>query len=427
MSRGPGVFPVLRAVFLRNKGGAAAGILGAWFNIPLAIMMAAIGGVVGAVQGAINGTYVGEGTVSRLNTVLRFVGLPFTAEELLPTAGVQIGGIVGAIIGALRGAWTIGLRTLTWPWRILYEIDPIRPFGVAISQIVVAIAVGWLYVGGVALAEPFLLRIRGCRPMSTREAEWIMPMVFEAAARLGLRSVPRIVIDDRDEPQAGAGMRHIIINRGLIDQLDYHRTEVGAVIAHELAHWRNGDSFARAWSKGVALPLVLIYNLGERLAFETDTQKVSFDFQTKGGRFVFGLGPRRQSRRLISVGAVLLGVFRIVFFFLPLLFWAAKVTARVLVLPVQAATWRNAEYRADADAAEAGYGHALRRALILLHEDFDLVRSGWDRAILAFHPPLELRLDRLELPGAHYGLLDYHPIGRFLPTWSPDPPVEKDP
>jgi hypothetical protein len=95
---------VLRAVFLRNKGGAAAGILGAWFNIPLAIMMAAIGGVVGAVQGAINGTYVGEGTVSRLNTVLRFVGLPFTAEELLPTAGVQIGGIVGAIIGALRGA-----------------------------------------------------------------------------------------------------------------------------------------------------------------------------------------------------------------------------------------------------------------------------------------------------------------------------------
>ena len=389
MARGPGVLAVLGAVFLRNKRGTLVGILGAWFNIPLAVMLGAVGGVVGAVTGAISGSYVGTGTVSRLNTLLRFFGLPFRAEDLLPTAGAQIGGIVGAIVGGMNGAWSIGWTTLVWPWRLLYDSDPIWPYGVAISQVVVAIVVGLLYVAVVAIAEPLILRATGCRRMSTREAEWVMPMVFEAAARLGLSSVPRVVIDDRDEPRAGAAIRHIVITRGLIDKLDYHRLEVAAVIAHELAHWRNGDSVARSWSKGVALPLVLLYNLGEWLL--------------------------RKPR---------LWLF---FFALRLLFWAVRVTARVLVLPVQRATWRNAEYAADAAAAEAGYGHTLRRALILLHEDFDQVRSGWDRAILATHPPVELRLERLELPGAHYGLLDYHPIGRALPTWSPDPSVEKDP
>jgi Zn-dependent protease with chaperone function len=389
VARGPGLRAWLGAIVLRNLRGTAAGIFGAWFNVPFTVMMAAIGAVVGALVGLFHGSFLGPQIVSRVDRVLQWVlPLPFSAGEMLPSASVQIGGIVGAIVGGVNGAWTLGWLAFAEPWKRLYAADALWPVSFALGQVVVAGFVGALYVLWSFATEPMRLRISGARRLSRREAEWLMPMVHEVADRLGLRSLPRILLDDRREANASAGIRHMVLNQGLLEQLGHDRDQVSAVIAHELAHWRDGDAIALAWAKGVTLPLYLLYELATRLLRMVHNRPLHYLI-----RFVF---------------------------------WSVIVTVRYLVVPVQAATWRAAEFRADAAAARAGYGAGLHRALSYLRHSFDGERSGWDAAILATHPPTELRLEAIEEPGRRYPLSADHALLRALPERVPVSTVDRD-
>ena len=189
------------------------------------------------------------------------------------------------------------------------------------------------------------------------------------------------------EPNASAGIRHLVLNAGLLEQLDFDREQVAGVLAHELAHWRDGDAIALAWAKGVALPLYLAYELADRMV-------------------------RAARIRPLQV-------------LLRILFWSVLVTVKHLVLPAQSRMWRAQEYRADAAAAAAGYGPGLRRALTYLRASFDGERSGWDRTLLASHPPNELRLERLEDTGRVYPVTEDHPLVRALPGYTADTTVHK--
>lgn len=142
-------------------------------------------------------------------------------------------------------------------------------------------------------------------------------------------------------------------------------------------------------TKGVALPLYLMHELAWRLLHRTRL---------------------RPLHMLIRV-----------------LFWSIIVTTRFLVIPIQARTWRDAEYAADRAAADAGYADGLRRALTVIRASFDGGQSGWDEAILATHPPTELRLERLEHPARRYPLRDDHPLLRTIPGWTTGHTVAKDP
>jgi Zn-dependent protease with chaperone function len=387
--RGPGAKAYLGAVVLRNLRGTFAGIFAAWFNVPFTVLMAGIGALVGGVAGAVSGTIAGVGVLQRLDALLTWVfPLPVKAADLLPTAGAQIGGIVGAILGAINGAFTLGWMAFVWPWQELYRGDPSWPLVVALGQVVVAVFVGALYVLWSGSTESIRMRVSGARRLSRREADWLMPIVHECAGRLGLSSLPRVLIDDRREISAHAGIRHIVINQGLLEQLDYDREAIGAVIAHELVHWRDGDAVAMAWAKGVTLPLFLLYELADRLL--------------------------RLARS------------RPLHFIVRFLFWSVIVTTRYFVIPVQAGVWRQAEFRADAIVAAAGYGEGLRRALSYVRRSFDGERSGWDMAVLSTHPPTELRLERLETPGRRYPLREDHPLVKALPGWSAASTVQKD-
>ncbi|WP_432830038.1 M48 family metalloprotease [Dactylosporangium sp. CA-092794] len=389
LGRGPGGRAWLGAILLRNVRGSAAGIFGAWFNVPFTIMMSAIGAVVGALVGLFHGSFLGPQIVARVDRVLQWVlPLPFSAGQLLPTASVQVGGIVGAIVGGVNGAWTLGWLAFAEPWKRLYATDPLWPVSFAIGQVVVAVFVGGLYVLWSVVTEPLRLRISGARRLSRREAEWLMPMVHDAAARLGLRSLPRVLIDDRREANASAGIRHIVVNQGLLEQLDHDRDQVSAVLAHELAHWREGDAIALAWAKGVTLPLFLLYEIATRLLRMVHSRPLHYLI-----RFVF---------------------------------WSVIVTVRYFVIPIQAGTWRDAEYRADAAAVRAGYRAGLHRALSYLRQSFDGERSGWDAAVLATHPPTELRLEAIEEPGRRYPLTGDRPVLAALPGWTPASTVDRD-
>jgi Zn-dependent protease with chaperone function len=196
-----------------------------------------------------------------------------------------------------------------------------------------------------------------------------------------------VLIDDRREANAHAGIHTIVVNRGLLEQLDYDRDATAGVIAHELVHWRDGDAIAMAWARGVALPLYLLYELATRMLRATRWRPVQFSIR--------------------------------------ILLWPVLVTVHYGVIPIQAGVWRRAEYRADAIAAAAGYGSGLRTALTYMRRSFDGSRSGWDAAICATHPPNELRLEALEEAGRTYPLREDHPLLRALPGFDGSSTVRK--
>ncbi|WP_233458816.1 M48 family metalloprotease [Nocardiopsis alborubida] len=351
-----------------NAAGNAVALLAAWFNLPLAVFLTAVGTVFGAVGGLVSGTFAGAGVLRQLNTVFAWIlPLPVSMDDLLPTAAVQIGGTVGALLGAVSGGATMAFHVLVSPWLLLWEADPAWPFALAVGQVVTALAVASAYVAYCGAAEPARLRVSGARRPSRREAELLEPVVARAAARMGLDRPPKLLVDDSREPNAYAGIRHIVVNRGLLDVLGHDADAVAGVIAHEVAHHKHGDAVSLAWNRGIAWPVFLVHELAHRA-------QVSAVYWT-----------------------FLLALVRV-------LLWSVTVTVRLLVMPVNARHWRRAELRADAEARAAGYGPGLYTALARLGEGFDGARSGWDAAVLATHPPTELRLERLETPGAHHPL-----------------------
>jgi Zn-dependent protease with chaperone function len=385
---GPGWRVWVRATLGRNVAGTLAGIAGAWFGVPMVLLMAGVGAIVGGLAGVVSGTLIGTAMLGRIDTLLGYVfPLPVSAHELLPTAAAQIGGIVGGLLGMVNGGLKLGWMTAVYPWQALYDGDPLWPVAVLLGQVLTALVVGALWVTWSAAAEAARYRIGGARQLSRREAEWLLPILAEAGERLGLTGLPQLLIDDRREPNALAGIRHIVIYAGLLEQLDHDREQVAAVLAHELAHWRDGDAIAMAWAKGVTLPLYLAFEAADRLI--------------RAAR----IRPLQVAIRVLA--------------------WSILATVRYGVLPAQAGLWRAQEYRADATAAAAGYGPGLRRALTFLRNSFDGGRSGWDRSLLASHPANELRLERLEADTGAYRLGQEHALVRSLPGWTGDSTVEK--
>ncbi|CAM3911894.1 M48 family metalloprotease [Nocardiopsis gilva] len=355
----------MSAVAGRNLRGNAAGLIAAWFNLPFALFLAAVGAIAGGLIGVVSGTIAGPGMSTRM-TVLLNVLLPFpvNVEDLLPTAAFQIGGVIGGILGFLNGAWVMVWLVYSDFWRLLYEGDPSWPLAAVAGQVITALFVAVLYTFYSMTCEGWRLRITGARRPSRREAQWLIPLMAEAARRLGSPGVPVLLIDDSREPNATTWTRHIVVNQGLIDFLRYDEEAMAGILAHEIVHWKNGDAVVMAWGKGLALPLYVVYEIAVKV---------------------------QQAARW--------GVLR---FLVWAVLWSVYVTVDKIVMPLHAAEWRRCEYRADAEAKAAGYGDGLYRALAWLRQGFDGARSGWDASILATHPPTELRLEALESPHGHY-------------------------
>ncbi len=80
-----------------------------------------------------------------------------------------------------------------------------------------------------------------------------------------------------------------------------------------------------------------------------------------------------------------------------------------------AARQRRYEYEADAAAASIGYSSALLSALSKIGA-FETGRTGWERAIVATHPPIALRLEALQQTWDDDAVYQENGIGR--PTLS---------
>jgi len=370
----PGYFPSRFAWLVVGVGrswrGVFAALISTWFALPFAIFMAAVCGVLFAILGALGGAAAG------LRWIPVWVGdiplLGSAVDNLLPSVGGVVGLLLGFLLGLLLGF--LGALTLLW-WSGIAD-DPLTGIGPVLAAAGVGLLVGLAYTLYRTAFEAAILRGGGARRMSRRERDLIIPILRSCAQRLRLSDYPPVLIDDSPEPSAIAYTRHLVISRGLLDEFDYDPDVIGGVLSHGLVHWRNGDPVGAAFVRGVALPLYWVY---------------------AGIRW---LTHRVESRIALALAAspLILLMWTV--------FWPVVVTVRFVVMPMQAADTRRAEFRADQGAVRAGHRSGLRRVLARLPESFERGRNGWDLAVCAAHPPNELRLERLEDEAGSYPLPD---------------------
>lgn len=359
----PGGFTWLMSGAARNRRGLVTALVAGWSNLPIAVLLGTVGAATGMVAG--------------------FGGSAARAYDqpgigpVLPVEMTEPGGTAGAVGGAIAGAVDGFVDGLAGPWWATSGGDTLTVVAYIAAQLLVGIVLGFVYLVASVAFEAVTLRAKGARRLSRREAELIMPIVEESAELMGIEGRPNVMMLDTGAVRAFAGSRHIVISQGLIDDFDYDRAVLAGVVAHQLTHWNNADAVAATLVRGMALPLYLGY-----LA----AAKVMTSF------------PHPVVRLLVWVLA-----------------WPVLLTVRRLVVPLQGADQRRAEYRADQGAVLAGQRDGMRRLLVRRGGPVDGGRSGWDDVVTRTHPPAELRLEALEERDTGYHLPDRDAMPRPLP------------
>lgn len=326
------------------------GSLSAWTGLVFALWAGAIGAVAGVVAGI---------------TGVESVGI---AHQLGVDTGVGFfAAIAGGFVGFAEG------------FALIYQqlIDPpLRFLGAILAGVLVGLVLVWL----MAYLENPLLLVRGYRRPSRREADRVMPLLRAAGEgmKVPAQALPRLWIADMPKPAAWAHLRSIVITRGLLGDVDDSQKKpqgelddaaLGAVLAHELHHWLAGDTVSMRVVWAAASPIIILYNLGGWLS--------------RGGHSPFT--GQRTGRFLTFLG----------WFFL----WPTWVVTKLVLAPLATSHDRLHEYEADRSTALLGeeYRLGLRRALAELAA-WEAPRTAWEEAVAATHPPIELRLERLETP-----------------------------
>jgi Zn-dependent protease with chaperone function len=336
----------------QQEDGVLAAAVAAWTWLPIALWLAVPSAVAGAAIGIFGSSPTGIAKTLHLNE------------------GV---GVLAAVVGALKGAF-FGLALIY----INYASHPLDLVGAVLSGLIIGAIALWILME----AEPRLMKLRGYRELSRREKERLHPLLLETARRMGLRTVPELWMSDSQIPGAWTHPRSIVITRGLLGdsdaterppKSDLDEMALSAILAHELHHWYCGDAVGNRAVWACFWPVVAIYNGASLL-------------RNPGGWLETAKSPQSNPTGWIGTVAWLL-------------FWPAWVTTKLVVIPIMASASQRHEYEADAAVARLGddYRLGLRRAL----DEFTVwekPRTGWEDALAATHPPIELRLERLEEP-----------------------------
>jgi len=351
----------LRNGLLRHQTAVWIGLITGWTGIWIALWGAALGLIFGALAAA--------GYASSLGSI----GIGQAASAV----GIPVGAFLGAVGGFVAVV------------RFLIIDHPIQ----AVISVVSGAVLGVIIVVGIAAFERLSLRMRGYRRLSRAEVRRVAPLVKQAADAMSLTALPRFAMDDQVVLNAWTHMRTVVLTKGLLTLED---AELRAVIAHELEHWRAGDSVGLRFVWAAAWPVALTYNLGMLMAGKTQQ----------------GNQPRR---------GVVLGFLALVGWVIA---WPAALMIKFLIVPVVSSSQRRYEYGADAAAARIGYAGSLSSALRQMAV-WESGRTGWEQAMAATHPPTELRLEALEAPKAddfeyqedELGPPSKHELRRLLMFW----------
>ena len=212
------------------------------------------------------------------------------------------------------------------------------------------------------------------RPANDAEA-WLVSTVERLARQAGVEPPEVAIYDSPDMNAFATGARRnaalVAVSTGLLRGMQ--KDEIEAVLGHELSHVANGDMVTLTLIQGVLNTFVIFFSrvigiLVDRVVFRIER----------------GIGPG---------------------------FWIGSIVAEILLGIIAAiiAAWfsRRREYRADAGGANlAGRGKMISALQRLQHGDqrsdlpgeiasFGINGRAGLAALLATHPPLEERIERL--------------------------------
>lgn len=352
---------------LRMPGATTAALLTAWTGLLVALWIGAVSAI-----GSIVVTAFGVSVSGHLAGVASFTSR-------------TSGGIVflSAIIAGGIGFWTGFTAT--------YASSFLSGISVVAAALFVGIVIGLLFGLVGTVLEPRLLSWRGYRRPSEREWNLHLSAAMQTVVdTMELRSTPDLRIMDVAIPNAWAYSRTIVLTKGLIEGLD--PGELAGVLAHEMTHWRRGDGLALRMVWCFAWPVAVCYSVGMFLSGARFGPAAAPPLGTAAGGGAGGAGAQQQH---VNAAAVSRGAISFISFLGWMLLWPAWVLTKFLVVPATAADARRIESEADAGAAIAGLEGGLVRALDKL-QAFEQARNAWDAALVATHPPIELRIEALE-------------------------------
>jgi heat shock protein HtpX len=248
----------------------------------------------------------------------------------------------------------------------------------------------------------------GARPVTRQEEPRLWNLLENLCISRGMR-MPRLAVIETPAMNAYAsGLTRdkgaVTVTRGLMDNLDDR--ELRAVLAHELAHIRNGDARLGL----IAAVFVGIISLG-------------FDMMTRGRRAARSSGTWRSHGSSRSGGlAALIGVLVIA-------------AAWLLSMVLRMALSRNREFLADAGAVElTSDPDAMISALRKVEGNADMpevspqvralfLEDSTDNALsslMATHPPIEQRVAMLVkmAGGRDPGRIERAPQPAETPAWA---------
>ncbi len=325
----------------RHWWGTTVALVFGWTGAWLALWGAAIGAVVGILV-ALN---LFSTTALGVDVTKLGGGQAITIVSVL--SGMFFGAIGGVVV-------VLRLILFSTSWEFTVSIGS----GIVISVIVTVVMAGYERLG---------LRLRGYRRLSRDEVRRIAPLVRDVAEANNLDGLPRFAMSDQVIPNAWTHMRTIVLTTGLLQSLD--DPELRAVITHELAHWRSGDSVGLRIVWAAAWPIAITFNVGMLIA----GKKPSVPLPVPG--WVRGF--------LVILSWIIA--------------WPAWVVIKLFIAPAVAATQRGYEYAADRAAASLGYAPAMISALRKMTA-YEGGRTNWEQALTATHPPTELRIEALQAP-----------------------------
>jgi len=299
---------------------------------------------------------------------------------------VAVACVLGYLIGwnaqiyAQAPAHTYGQPATDWsPWFF-------SAWGAVAAAILAGLSLVWTAIAFKA-GDRIIMRMTGARPVGPGEAPVLNNVVEEMAIAAGL-SKPKVYIIDTPALNAFAtgmspGHASIAVTQGLLDTLN--REELQGVIGHEMGHVVN-------WDIRYATAVTVLVGL---IALVSDGVLRSFYYG----------GTRRRSGRGGGVVAILLLVFALL----------APLAAKL----VQMAISRQREFLADATSVRLtrnsqGLISALEK-LEASSQPFDGANRATQHlfivnpfrnfsekasALMATHPPLERRIERLRNLGA---------------------------
>jgi len=265
---------------------------------------------------------------------------------------------------ALLPAWAVTIALLWWVTSPFHDL----------SYIVFAFIA--LVLGAALFVRPVqqfvLIRLLGARTPSRDERDrlqraWLV--VAQASHVPASRFI--LAIADGDEVNAFACGGHLmVVSSYAVNELDHD--ELCGVLAHELSHHLGLHTVALTVSQWLSLPVVMFAQLGFMLQNVADVTANSL-----------------RVKSLDVLGRTVAGTLTIVSW----IFLADLSLARYL----SNAAGKGAEFRADRNAVELGFGKHLSRALRrVIDEGRDERPRNWRDRMVTSHPPARTRVARID-------------------------------